>query len=202
MGRKNKMKGAQNNGGPQTLTLPDGSKIPIALPSGMSKQQMAQAVAFMKANPAFAKQMAANSQKLSPRQIQEMLQMQQMYQSKVMQEKMALLKDDPELAPMWEDIKQNGQAAMKKYWDDPEWISKVSEKMGRLRVKPRGEVKTLHDAAKAGDVAKAEALLAGGVRGPKAARIPSVRGLPTSTRLTPEVSSRSGSPWASTSRRW
>merc|ERR1712078_748691 len=67
----------------------------------------------------------------------------------------------PELAPMWEDIKQNGQAAMKKYWDDPEWISKVSEKMGRLRVKPRGEVKTLHDAAKAGDVAKAEALLAG-----------------------------------------
>ena len=161
MGRKNKMKGAQNNGGAQTLTLPDGSKIPIALPPGMTKQQMAQAVAFMKANPAFAKQMAANSQKLDPRQMQEMLKMQQMYQSKVMQEKMALLKDDPELAPMWEDIKQNGQAAMKKYWDDPEWISKVSEKMGRLRVKPRGEVKTLHDAAKAGDVAKAEALLAG-----------------------------------------
>lgn len=161
MGRKNKMKGAQGGGGPQTLTLPDGTKIPVALPPGMSKQQMAQALAFMKANPAFAKQMAENSQKLNPRQIQEMLQMQQMYQSKVMQEKLALLKDDPELAPMWEDIRENGQAAMKKYWDDPEWINKVSEKMGRLKVKPRGEVKTLHDAAKAGDVAKAEALLAG-----------------------------------------
>lgn len=41
--------------------------------------------------------------------------------------------DDPELAPMLEDIEKNGMAAMMKYWNDPATLAKLGEKMGDMQ---------------------------------------------------------------------
>ena len=49
---------------------------------------------------------------------------------------MEALKDDPELAHVFEDIKTSGPAAMERYWNDTELMSKISQKMSALGVSP------------------------------------------------------------------
>ena len=48
--------------------------------------------------------------------------------------KLEALKDDPELAAVFEDIKNCGAAAMERYWNDTELMTKISQKMGALGV--------------------------------------------------------------------
>jgi len=40
------------------------------------------------------------------------------------------LQNDPELKPIFEDIKKNGMAALEKYWDDDKLMAKISKAMG------------------------------------------------------------------------
>lgn len=49
---------------------------------------------------------------------------------------MEALKDDPELAHVFEDIRASGPAAMERYWHDTELMSKISQKMSALGVGP------------------------------------------------------------------
>lgn len=42
------------------------------------------------------------------------------------------MQDDPELAPMFEDIQKNGMQAMMKYWNDPKVLAKIGERMGDI----------------------------------------------------------------------
>lgn len=44
--------------------------------------------------------------------------------------KLADLQNDPELQPIFEDIKKNGMGALEKYWDDQELMAKISKAMG------------------------------------------------------------------------
>ena len=44
--------------------------------------------------------------------------------------KMAELRQDPELAPVFAEIKAGGMAAMMKYMTDPSFLAKIGEKMG------------------------------------------------------------------------
>mmetsp|Transcript_32341 Transcript_32341/g.73705 ORF Transcript_32341/g.73705 Transcript_32341/m.73705 type:complete len:179 (-) Transcript_32341:188-724(-) len=44
--------------------------------------------------------------------------------------KLADLQNDPELKPIFEDIKKNGMGALEKYWDDQELMAKISKAMG------------------------------------------------------------------------
>jgi len=37
------------------------------------------------------------------------------------------LQNDPELKPIFEDIKKNGMGALEKYWDDKELMGKISK---------------------------------------------------------------------------
>mmetsp|Transcript_32908 Transcript_32908/g.92157 ORF Transcript_32908/g.92157 Transcript_32908/m.92157 type:complete len:277 (+) Transcript_32908:3-833(+) len=161
MGRKNK--GAAK-AGPECITLPDGTQVPVALPPGMTPQQMQDAVAFLRQHPGFAKKTMEQVMRTDPAQVRQLLQMQRMHQSPAHQAKLAMLKEDPELKEMWDDIAQNGQQAMRKYWDDPEWMARISAKMGRLEFKrpEPAELTTLHAAAKAGDAARCRELLEAG----------------------------------------
>lgn len=40
------------------------------------------------------------------------------------------LQNDPELKPVFEDIKKNGMAALEKYWNDEQLMAKISKAMG------------------------------------------------------------------------
>jgi len=44
--------------------------------------------------------------------------------------KLEELQNDPELKPIFEDIKKNGMGALEKYWDNEELMSKISKAMG------------------------------------------------------------------------
>ena len=44
------------------------------------------------------------------------------------------LKDDPELSAVFEDIKNSGAAAMERYWNDTDLMTKISQKMAALGV--------------------------------------------------------------------
>jgi len=41
------------------------------------------------------------------------------------------LQNDPELKPIFEDIKKNGMSALEKYWDDKELMAKISKALGQ-----------------------------------------------------------------------
>merc|ERR1719291_910755 len=40
------------------------------------------------------------------------------------------LQNDPELKPIFEDIKKNGMSALEKYWDEDRLMAKISKAMG------------------------------------------------------------------------
>lgn len=44
--------------------------------------------------------------------------------------KLADLQNDPELKPIFEDIKKNGMGALEKYWEDEKLMAKISKAMG------------------------------------------------------------------------
>ena len=50
--------------------------------------------------------------------------------------KMMDLKEDPELKPIFDDIEANGAAAMEKYWNDTDLMSKISQKMSAMKLGP------------------------------------------------------------------
>ncbi len=50
--------------------------------------------------------------------------------------KMMELKEDPELKPIFDDIEANGAAAMEKYWNDTDLMSKISQKMSAMNLGP------------------------------------------------------------------
>jgi len=75
------------------------------------------------------------------------------------QERMKAIENDPEFAPMLEDIKKNGLEAIMKYYHDEELMLKFSQKMGGLPQELNPVLKkieesplTLHEAAKMGDL--------------------------------------------------
>jgi hypothetical protein len=75
------------------------------------------------------------------------------------QEKMKQLEQDPELKPMFDDIKANGPDVLMKYLQDEAIMRKVSQKLGGISpelTKQLMQIKdssvSLHDAAKRGDL--------------------------------------------------
>ena len=117
-----------------------------------------------------------------------MAEMQAVMSNAAVQQRMAALRADPDLAPMFEDIQVNGMGALMKYMNDPEWLAKVGSRMGdgaellqqggdggggggggggaaAGAVPPRppvvvADINSLFDAAKAGDLEAVEDFLA------------------------------------------
>lgn len=82
------------------------------------------------------------------------------------QDRMKSLESDPELGPIFEDIKKNGLEAAMKYYQDEELMLKVSQKMGGLPTelspvlqKIEDTPMTLHEAAKRGDLTAVKSFL-------------------------------------------
>jgi len=150
----------------ESLTLGDGTKLDIARPPNIDDATWTEVRTYLEGNP----DMAKNLQKFAknPDAMRGFLQTQAIaghYQTKMasgdqpVQDKAKALEADPELAPIFEDIKKNGMEAMMKYYQDEELMLKVSQKMGGLpqELKPALEKieqtpLNLHEAAKNGDL--------------------------------------------------
>merc|ERR1711990_74492 len=82
---------------------------------------------------------------------------------------MQRLQEDPELKPMFEDIKTNGQEVIMKYLQDEEIMRKVSQKLGGISpemtkslMQIRDSSVSLHDAARRGDLQRLQEFLKDG----------------------------------------
>lgn len=144
--------------------------MPGMNPAAMDPTKYMQAMQGMFQNPQFMK-MAENLGKSIIEQDPAMAQMirsmqDESYRAKV-EDALKSLKDDPEMAPMLEELEKAGPMAMMKYWNDPEVLSKLGKAMGSAFDMPGGEgaiaegeeeyeegesEPTVHSAASEGDV--------------------------------------------------
>eukprot|EP00879_Flechtneria_rotunda_P011121 GHRR01011618.1.p1 GENE.GHRR01011618.1~~GHRR01011618.1.p1 ORF type:complete len:304 (+),score=115.86 GHRR01011618.1:124-1035(+) len=169
----------------QFITLEDGTQVPVRIPPGMPAEQAQGIIDFLKANPEAAKGAWSQAQQIlqTPGLANAFLGMQTQTNPSKSAAMYEALKDDPELQPVFDEVKANGPEALQKYWDDTELMSKISAKLRNMRVssqqpadeaantaagkgrpgKPASEdISSLHDAAKWGDMAAGQRLLDSG----------------------------------------
>jgi Ankyrin repeats (3 copies) len=107
----------------------------IRVAAASNEDEAAQMAALQEAmkDPAVAAQMQAMEEQMKNPQVQqEMAAMQQMMSNPQYMQRMAELREDPELAPIFEEIKAGGMGAMMKFMNDPAFLSKIGEKLGDL----------------------------------------------------------------------
>jgi hypothetical protein len=80
-----------------------------------------------------AQMKAMQSMMQKPEVQREMQEMAAYLQNQQLQKRLEELKDDPELAGVFEDIKKNGPGAMMKYWNDPNTLAKLGAKLGDIQ---------------------------------------------------------------------
>lgn len=153
------------------VLLPNGTKVPVALPPGVDPQTAKHVIEYLKQNPEAAQQSYLEAQRIlhTPGMAESMLNSQtQTAADPAYQERLAAMQEDPDLKNVFDDIKANGAGAMEKYWNDSELMTKISEKMGGIRLQsnkptqgavPPKDAQTLHEAAKAGDIEATRRLL-------------------------------------------
>lgn len=150
----------------ETLTISDGTTMQLARVPGIDDATWADVRAYVEGNPETAKALQSFSK--NPEAMRGWLQTQAIaehYHTKLatgdapVQERIKGLEHDPELAAMFEDIKQNGLEAAMKYYQDEELMLKISQKLGGVPADLQQVLKkieetplTLHEAAKNGDL--------------------------------------------------
>lgn len=142
-------------------------------PSSQQMEAMKQAME----DPEVRERMAAMQEQMQrPEVQQQMSAMQAAMADPQLQQRLQQLQGDPEFKQMFEDIQRGGMGALMKYWNDPDMLRKLGEKMGDVApaasaaaaaspmpaaaVEP--EVNDLFDAAKYGDDQAVEDFLAVG----------------------------------------
>ncbi|KAK9832203.1 hypothetical protein WJX74_002667 [Apatococcus lobatus] len=158
----------------QSVTLPDGTQVPTAIPAGMDPATAKEVMEYLRNNPEAAKaalQQAQRMQQQQPGMAQQMMgqNLAQRMQDPAFREKMAILREDPELKEVFDDIAEHGSAGLGKYWDNMDVMSRISQRMAAMDIGPghglrpsQPEPTNLHEAAKQGNVEKCQELLAGG----------------------------------------
>ena len=112
-------------------------QVPVALPPGVNPETAKHVIEYLKQNPEAAQQSYLEAQRIlhTPGMAESMLNSQtQTAADPAYQERLAAMQQDPDLKNVFDDIKANGAGAMEKYWNDSELMTKISEKMGGMRL--------------------------------------------------------------------
>jgi len=151
---------------PDVVRLGDGTEISLAKVPGVDDSTWSEVKEYLQGNPDMAKKLQSFSK--DPEAMRGWLQTQAMadfYQKKLgsaddqVQSRMKALEQDPELAPIIEDIKKNGMEGIMKHYQDEELMLKFSKAMGGVPEELKPALKkidetplSLHEAAKMGDL--------------------------------------------------
>lgn len=114
------------------------------MPPGVDPAMAKQVIDYLKQNPQAAQQSYIEAQRIlhTPGMAQSVLNSRtQTAADPAYQAKLQSMQSDPELKHVFDDIKSNGAAAMEKYWNDSELMSKISEKMGGVNLRSNGSGK-------------------------------------------------------------
>jgi len=157
----------------ETLKLGDGSTMDITRIPDVDDETWTQVKDYLIGNPEAAKQIQGVGK--NPEAMRGWLQTKviaQHYQQKMEQEnstttdRLKALAEDPELAPIFEDLKKNGMEAAIKNCNNEELLLKISKKMGGVPQELLPTLKqidetpmTLHEAAKMGDLKAVQGFL-------------------------------------------
>jgi hypothetical protein len=167
-----------------TVTFKSGSKVDLTraegIPDGVWNemktfirdnekvvQQHPDMVKFVCENPGHVKMLSdfANNSEAIKGFLSAQFMVQHVASSKDEQEKIKELENDPELRPIFEDIKKMGPAGLQKYYSDEGLMLKISAKLGglapfkeQLETLARTPV-TIHEAARLGQVDKVKEYL-------------------------------------------
>lgn len=122
-------------------------QVPVALPPGVNPETAKHVIEYLKQNPEAAQQSYLEAQRIlhTPGMAESMLNSQtQAAADPAYQERLAAMQEDSDLKNVFDDIKANGAGAMEKYWNDSELMTKISEKMGGIRLQsnkgPKGSI--------------------------------------------------------------
>ncbi|GBF96449.1 hypothetical protein Rsub_09248 [Raphidocelis subcapitata] len=120
----------------QFITLEDGSQIPVKIPPGMSSEQAVAVLDYLKSNPEAAKAAFQQAQAVMarPGMAQAMFAGQSPAGAAAGAEMYEALKDDPDLAEVFADVKENGPSVLQKYWDDTDLMSKISARLRAVQI--------------------------------------------------------------------
>lgn len=150
----------------ETLKISDGTQMEICRLPDVDDETWKEVCAYVQSNPEtaktlqnFAKNPDAMRGWLQTQAIAEHYSTKLSQEDNIVQERVKSLESDPELAPIFEDIKKNGIEAAMKYYQDEEMMLKISQRMGGLPSelspvlqKIEDMAMTLHEAAKRGDL--------------------------------------------------
>lgn len=149
----------------ETLRICDGTDLEISRVPDVDDATWEEVKTFLQGNPDTAKALQKFAK--NPDAMRGWLQTQaiaQHYNNKLAvdtaaQDQLKSLADDPELAPLFDDIKKNGLEAAMKHYNDEELMLKISRKMGGLPQELQQALKkidetplSIHEAAKNGDL--------------------------------------------------
>eukprot|EP00435_Cladocopium_sp_Y103_P012356 s450_g3.t1 len=154
------------HGTPVPRKISDGTQMEICRLPDVDDETWKEVCAYVQSNPEtaktlqnFAKNPDAMRGWLQTQAIAEHYSTKLSQEDNIVQERVKSLEADPELAPIFEDIKKNGIEAAMKYYQDEEMMLKISQRMGGLPSelspvlqKIEDTAMTLHEAAKRGDL--------------------------------------------------
>merc|ERR1719343_335789 len=162
----------------ETLNISDGTTITMARVPGVDDATWAEVRTYLEGNPEVAKSLQKFAK--NPDAMRGWLQTQAIaehYQKKMKEEgdsgataeRVKALEQDPELAPIFEEIKKNGLEAAMKHCENEEPMLKVSQKMGGVPQDLQGTLTkieeaslSVHEAAKNGDLKAVQEYMAKG----------------------------------------
>ncbi|KAL6769220.1 hypothetical protein ACKKBF_B17950 [Auxenochlorella protothecoides x Auxenochlorella symbiontica] len=145
--------------------------VPCRASSGPDERNALQSkLEALKQDPQMQQQLSQAQEALQNPEIQaQMADMMQTMQNPQFIARMAELKEDPDLKPLFEEIKKEGMSGLMKYMNDPVLLSKVGQKLGDLgaggpapvagATAPPAEeapIRNILDACKAGDLEAVE----------------------------------------------
>jgi hypothetical protein len=152
-----------------TVTLPDGTTIPLCRPNSVSDADWAACKDYLQKNPSAAKAMQTSVVGVT----ENPMQMEQFREVMALAEVMKNNKDtptmfqnlanDPQLATAFNEMKAGGMQAVMKYYNDPQFLHAVSVKMGGLPEEVKSAMRSLPEACKAGDSEAVKKLLDAGI---------------------------------------
>lgn len=150
----------------ETLRLNDGTSMELMRVPGLDDSTWVEVKRYLEENPELARSLRKISK--NPEAMRGWLQLQALaehYHAKLehgdapAQERMKALEQDPELAPIFEEVRRNGLEAVMKHYQDEELMLRVSRKMGGVPTDVQPALRhteeapqSLHEAAKSGDL--------------------------------------------------
>mmetsp|Transcript_49995 Transcript_49995/g.159910 ORF Transcript_49995/g.159910 Transcript_49995/m.159910 type:complete len:269 (+) Transcript_49995:77-883(+) len=157
----------------ETLTISDGTTLNITRIPDVDDETWAQVKSYLQDNPdaaraiqGFAKRPEAMRGWLQTQAIADYFNRKLSGGDKSLEERLKGLEHDPELKPIFEDIRKNGLEAAMKHCKDDELMIKFSRKMGGLPEDLQPTLKkidetplTIHEAAMMGDLKAVQAFL-------------------------------------------